>query len=92
MSAADDWLKEYELIYSYVPNYLRTLPLHTSQKEIEHTDEYTVFTYDIRPTVDFILELMSYTEGLEVLEPIELRNKIRETLQASLKRYSLPPT
>ena len=73
--------------YGNIPNYLRTLPLHSSQKEIEHTDEYAVFTYDIRPTVDFILELMSYTEGLEVLEPIELRNKIRETLKASLKRY-----
>ena len=70
--------------YGNVPNYLRTLPLHASQKEIEQTDEYAVFTYDIRPTV---LELMSYTEGLEVLEPIELRNKIRETLKASLERY-----
>ena len=56
-------------------------------KPLYSKDEYAVFTYDIRPTVDFILELMSYTEGLEVLEPIELRNKIRETLKASLKRY-----
>ena len=29
--------------YGNVPNYLRTLPLHASQKEIEHTDEYTDF-------------------------------------------------
>ena len=74
--------------YAHVPNYLRTLPLHASQKEIGQTDEYTDFSYDIRPSVDFVLELMSYTDGLEVLEPIELRQKIYNSFQASLERYS----
>ena len=74
--------------YGNIPNYLRTLPLHASQKEIGHTDEYTDFSYDIRPSVDFVLELMSYTDGIEVLEPTELRQKIYSSLQASLERYS----
>jgi predicted DNA-binding transcriptional regulator YafY len=74
--------------YGNAPNYLKTLPLHASQKEIEHTDEYAVFSYDIRPSVDFVLALMSYTDGLEVLEPIELRQKICDSFQASLERYS----
>ena len=74
--------------YGHVPNYLRTLPLHASQKEIEHTDEYTDFSYDIRPSVDFVLALISYSDGLEVLEPIELRQKICDSFQASLERYS----
>lgn len=74
--------------YGNVPNYLRTLPLHASQKEIELTDDYSVFSYDIRPSVDFVLELMSYSDGLEVLEPIGLRQKICNSIQASLERYS----
>jgi hypothetical protein len=74
--------------YGNIPNYLRTLPLHASQKEIEHTDEYTEFSYDIRPSVDFVLALMSYADGLEVVEPIELRQKVYNTLQTSLERYS----
>ena len=74
--------------YGNVPNYLRTLPLHASQREIEHTDDYTVFSYDIRPSVDFVLALMSYTDGLEVLEPTELRQKMCNILQASLEKYS----
>lgn len=74
--------------YRSVPNYLRTLPLHASQKEIKQTDEYTEFSYDIRPSVDFVLELMSYSDGLEVLEPIELREKICNSFQASIERYS----
>ena len=74
--------------YGNLPNYLRTLPLHTSQKETEHTDEYTDFSYDIRPSVDFVLALISYSDGIEVLEPIELRQKIHDSFQASLERYS----
>ena len=74
--------------YGNVRNYLRTLPLHASQKEIAHTDDYTDFSYDIRPSVDFVHELMSYTDSLEVLEPIALRQKIGNSLQASLERYS----
>ena len=74
--------------YGNVPNYLQTLPLHASQKEIEHTDEYTDFSYDIRPSVDFVLALISYSDGIEVLEPTELRQKIYSSLQASLERYS----
>ena len=74
--------------YGNVPDYLRTLPLHASQKEIEHTDEYTEFSYDIRPSVDFVLALMSYNDSLEVLDPIELRQKICNSFQASFERYS----
>ena len=74
--------------YGHVPNYLRTLPLHASQKEMERTDEYTDFSYDIRPSVDFVLALISYSDGIEVLEPIELRQKIHDNFQASLERYS----
>lgn len=74
--------------YGNVPNYLRTLPLHASQKERVRTGDYTDFSYDIRPSIDFMLALMSYTDGLEVLEPIELRQKICNSFQASLERYS----
>ncbi len=74
--------------YGIAPNYLRTLPLHASQKEIEQTEEYTDFSYYIRPTIDFVLELISYTDGLEVIEPIELRQKICRILQATQDRYS----
>ncbi len=34
-------------------NYLRSLPLHHSQKEVEFADEYSVFELKLRPTFDF---------------------------------------
>ena len=73
--------------YGKTANYLRTLLLHDSQQEIEITDEHTDFSIDIRPTADFIGELLSYDEGVEVLEPADLRLKICEKLKRMLNRY-----
>ena len=73
--------------YGSTPNYLRTLPLHASQKELQSTDEYTDFSLDIRPTADFINTLLSHSDGLEVLEPADLRLKIRKILTKTLNRY-----
>lgn len=73
--------------YGKTPNYLRTLPLHPSQKEITQTDKYCDFSLDIRPTDDFIGELLKHAEGLEVLEPVDLRNKVRDILKETQNRY-----
>ena len=37
--------------------YLRTLPLHHTQKEDETTDEYSVFSYFVVPTYEFKQEI-----------------------------------
>ena len=47
-------------------NYLRSLPLHLSQKEIERTDEYSIFTVRLRPTYDFLQEILSMGSDVEV--------------------------
>lgn len=73
--------------YGSTPNYLRTLPLHATQKELQSTDEYTDFSLDIRPTADFINTLLSHSDGLEVLEPADLRLKICKILMKTLNRY-----
>lgn len=73
--------------YGKTPNYLRTLPLHHSQRELATTDDYTDFSFDIRPTADFIGQLLSYDSGLEVLEPQDLRQKVRQLIANNLKRY-----
>jgi hypothetical protein len=73
--------------YGNTPNYLRTLPLHHSQKEVETTDEYTDFTLDIRPTFDFVGALGASGEGIEVLEPSALRSEVIEWHRAAAERY-----
>ena len=73
--------------YGKTPDYLRTLPLHASQREVSHTDQYTDFTFDIRPTADFLGQLLSHGDGIEVLQPADLRQKMRQLIANNLKRY-----
>jgi predicted DNA-binding transcriptional regulator YafY len=68
-------------------NLLRTLPLHTSQRELEHGEGYTDFSYDIRPTGDFVGQLLSQGAGIEVLAPDSLRQQVRAMVEENLKRY-----
>lgn len=73
--------------YSPYVNYLRTLPLHASQKELKSTTEYADFEYYLRPTFDFRQELLSQGDEVEVLGPKEFREEIKDVLRRMLKRY-----
>lgn len=73
--------------YDWTPNYLRSLPLHHSQRELESGNDYTDFSFDIRPTDDFLHELLHHVDGIEVLEPANVRDRAIEMLENTLKRY-----
>ncbi|MBR5056008.1 MAG: WYL domain-containing protein [Bacteroidales bacterium] len=67
--------------------YYKSLPLHSSQKEIEATDKYTIFEYRLVPTYDFEQEVLSKGPTVEVLAPASFRDQIREDARAMLARY-----
>ena len=73
--------------HKWMPDYLRTLSLHHSQRELSSTKDYTDFSFDIRPTTDFLGELLRYSDGIEVLEPLYLREKMRQMITEILKKY-----
>ena len=73
--------------YDTTPDYLRTLPLHHSQREIASTDQYADSALDLRPTADFQGQLLSHGARIEVLEPESLRQQMAQSLSASLERY-----
>ena len=68
-------------------NYLRSLKLHESQKEVERNEDYSIFTYYLRPTYDFIQELLWNGEEAEVLEPQWLRDEMRGRIERMLDLY-----
>ena len=72
--------------YGKMANLLRTLPLHASQREMESEDGHTDFSIDIRPTIDFVSELLSKIDGLDVLQPESLKEKIRQIMESALRR------
>ena len=77
------------VLRAYPPyiSYLRTLPLHASQKELESTPEYTDFELYLLPTFDFRQELLCQGNEVEVLKPESFRNEIKEILTKTMERY-----
>lgn len=67
--------------------YLRDLPLHHSQKELQETEEYVDFEYDLRPTDDFKAHILSRGEWLTVVSPQWLADDICDRLKANLEKY-----
>lgn len=68
-------------------NYLKSLPLHHSQKEIKTEGEFTFFEYYLRPTYDFRQEILSHGAEIEVISPPEFREKIAEIIHEMQKLY-----
>lgn len=73
---------------AYQANYLRSLPIHTSQEETERNNDYSVFQFFIVPTYEFIKELLSYGGTLEVLSPKWLRKEIRQEARTMNEIYN----
>lgn len=61
---------------SWQSKYLRTLPLHHTQVEVECNEEYSIFEYRLCPTFDFRQKLLSMGATTEVLAPKALREEI----------------
>ena len=69
-------------------NYIRDLPLHESQKEIERNGEYSIFTYQMRNTPDLIQELLWNGSDVEVLEPETLRKDMANRIKMMWDKYN----
>lgn len=68
-------------------NYLRALPLHHSQKEIETNSRYSVFRYYIKPTFDFRQEILSLGEDVEVIAPLSFREEMKNIFKKIIVKY-----
>ena len=73
--------------YGNEPYYLRDLPLHHSQHEIQSTEEYSDFELRLKITSDFKSKLLSRGEWIEILEPKALAEEIVEWHQKAINRY-----
>lgn len=67
--------------------YLRTLPLHHSQKEVERTKDYSIFEVKLSPSYDFIYEILSKGDGVEILAPKWFREEIASYVRAMHRSY-----
>ena len=74
-------------VYDTQVEYVRALPIHESQKEVESTPEWTIFEYRIVPCFNFYQQLLWHREKLEVLEPQSVRLAMKEVIEKMLKLY-----
>ena len=68
-------------------NYIKSLPLHHSQKIISETNTEVVLELYVCPTHDFMMELLSMGANVKVLEPESLKKKIRAKLLDAVELY-----
>ena len=68
--------------------YIESKPLHASQKTIETGDGYKTFRLNIVPNEEFLHQLLTYADQVEVIKPAYLRDKVVERAKAILERNS----
>ncbi len=74
--------------YGLKIEYLRSLPLHKSQRETASKyGEFCVFEYNLCLTPELYSQILAMGENVEVLEPLELREEIARRLNECLMRY-----
>lgn len=77
-------------IYGHARDYIRTMPLHHTQREVQADHEYSVFTYNFVPTADFKRTILSMGHEVEILSPPSLRDSLREDIDKMQSRYAMP--
>lgn len=78
------WLK----VEAHQANYLRSLPLHRSQMELNSkSEDYAIFALRVRPTFDLRQKILSLGSAVEVLKPESLREEMREEVRRMSKMY-----
>ena len=74
-------------VYDTQVEYVRALPIHESQVEVETTEQWSIFEYRIVPCYNFYQQLLWHREKLEVLEPQSVRLAMKEVIDKMLKLY-----
>ncbi|MDE6653938.1 MAG: WYL domain-containing protein, partial [Muribaculaceae bacterium] len=68
-------------------HYLKSLPLHHSQRLIEDTGEYADFELYLVPTYDFVMKLLQVGSMVEVIEPAHLRKTMKGWISDMYELY-----
>lgn len=68
-------------------NYIKTLPLHSSQEILVDDENELRVKLTIFITFDFIMEILSYGEKVKIIEPQSLKKEVKKRLKKTLDYY-----
>ena len=66
--------------------FIKTLPIHSSQKIVAETNEYVEVTLSLKITNDFVMALLSRSSSIEILAPQSLKDRMNTIWAAALER------
>lgn len=69
-------------------DYLRSLPLHWSQKEIETTDKYVDFEYHVCINHELVLSMLRMGKSVVIKEPTILKKMILSETKSIINNYN----
>jgi len=67
--------------------YIKTKPLHGSQKVQERNDHFIVIELELVPNYELEAVLFSFGDHIEILKPDELKNSFKERLKNLYLKY-----
>lgn len=67
--------------------YIKTKPLHGSQKKISETKESYTFSIEVIPNYELEKKILSFGEELKVIQPNFLKEKLKKRITEQLKNY-----
>jgi predicted DNA-binding transcriptional regulator YafY len=67
--------------------YFDSLPLHWTQKKVEETPEYTIYSYHLIPSFDFRQEILGRGAAVKVLTPDWFKDEIAEEVKKMVNNY-----
>lgn len=69
--------------------YMKSLPLHRSQRLLEENDGYADFELFLAPTYDFVMGLLHVGTMIEVMSPASLRKTMKEWVSEMYEMYEM---
>lgn len=80
-------VEEIELSYSPLDGkFLKTTPLHSSQKVLVDNDTEFRISLRLKITNDFVMAILSRSASLTVIRPLSLRERVREIYKNAIER------
>lgn len=86
--------KPEKIALSFTPfqgKYVKTLPLHHSQKVLVDNDQELRISLEVYPTHDLKMEILSYGTEVKIIAPQAFVKDITQTLVQSLRQYKNEP-
>jgi predicted DNA-binding transcriptional regulator YafY len=68
-------------------HYLKTLPIHETQKILVDNEDELRISIQVKPAYEFYSKILSYGDSVKIISPEGVQQEVKETLRKALLRY-----